>query len=122
EQGTIIQISELHKSVAESFGEEAFIKKVWQEIAVAHSLSMEKGLSITMNGIPLENDPLSLLSSNDIQPANVSLVYDSFGDKPVKVNLYAGVSDRSKEGGGWYVFCNGRMVLRADQSNTTIWD
>jgi hypothetical protein len=40
----------------------------------------------------------------------------------VKVKLYAGLSDRSKEEGGWYVFCNGRMVLRADQSNLTVWD
>jgi hypothetical protein len=121
EKGTIIEVTKLHASVAESFGEDSFIKRVWQEIAVAHATNMEKGLSITLNGIPLSHDPLKLLNSDLIQPAHVSITYNDLGPKPVKVNLFAGVAERSKEEGGWYVFCNGRMVLRADQSNTTVW-
>jgi hypothetical protein len=38
------------------------------------------------------------------------------------VKLYAGVSERSLHDGGWYIFCNGRLVLRADQSPTTVWE
>jgi hypothetical protein len=40
---------------------------------------------------------------------------------PVKVKLFAGVAERSLHDGGWYVFCNGRLVIRADQTATTIW-
>lgn len=120
-QGTIIKISGLHASVTESFGDESFVKRVWQEIAVAHAISMDRGLSITINEVPLRYAPLNLLKSADIQPAFVDLTYNHFGPKPVSVKLYAGLSERSKEEGGWYVFCNGRMVLRADQTNMTVW-
>jgi hypothetical protein len=40
---------------------------------------------------------------------------------PVRVKLYAGVSERSLHEGGWYIFCNGRQILRADQTATTVW-
>ena len=121
DQGTIIEIESLHPSVAESFGQDEFISRLSQDIAVAHSMSMDRGLCITLNGIPLRHDPLRLLNSTLIQPAHVELEYTDPGPKPVKVNLYAGLSERSKEEGGWYVFCNGRMVLRADQTNLTVW-
>jgi hypothetical protein len=39
----------------------------------------------------------------------------------VNVKIYAGLSDRLKDEGGWYIFCNGRMVLEADQTNITGW-
>jgi hypothetical protein len=121
QQGTTIKISELHPSVADSFTDDVFVKRVWQEISVAHAVSMDKGLSITLNEVPLRHDPLNLLNSAEIKPAHVDLNYENFGPKPVRVKLYAGVSERSKEEGGWYVFCNGRMVLRADQTNMTVW-
>jgi len=121
QQGTIIEVTRLHSSVAESFGEDTFVKRVWQEISVAHAMSMDQGLSITLNEIPLRHDPLNLLNSAVIQPAHLDLAYTTLGPKPVKVKLYAGLAERSKEEGGWYVFCNGRMVLRADQSNVTVW-
>ena len=117
EQGTIIEIDRLHDSVAESFGQDFFLNRLSQEIAVAHSISLERGLSMTLNGIPLLNDPLKLLQSDEISPAYAERSYDNFGRQPVYAKLYAGLSDRSKEEGGWYVFCNGRLVVRADQSN-----
>jgi hypothetical protein len=120
-QGTIIEIAGLHTSVAESFGQEPFISRLAQEIAVAHAMSMDNGLSITVNEIPLRHDPLELLSSDLVKPAHLELLYDKVGPKPVRVKLYAGIAGRSKEEGGWYVFCNGRMVLRADQTNLTVW-
>jgi len=121
QQGTVIEISGLHTSVAESFGQEQFVSKLAQEISVAHALAMDQGLSVTLNQTPLRFDPLRLLSSEMLKPAHQDLVYDDVGPKPVKVSLYAGLSEHSKEEGGWYVFCNGRMVVRADQTNLTIW-
>jgi hypothetical protein len=121
QQGTIITIDGLHPGVSDSFGQDPFVTRVSQEIAVAHALSMAQGLSITLNEIPLRYDPLRLLSSDLLRPAHLDILYDKLGPKPIKVRLFAGVSDRSKEEGGWYIFCNGRMVLRADQSNLTVW-
>ena len=122
EQGTTIEIDSLHETVEESFAQDEFITRLSQDIAVAHEMSLDKGLAITLNTVPLRHNPLLLLNTELIQPAHIDLEYTSLGPKPVKVKLYAGLSDRSKEEGGWYVFCNGRMVLRADQSNLTVWD
>ena len=64
---------------------------------------------------------MKLLHSEQLQPAFVERLFDRFGSKPVRVKLYAGVSERVKEEGGWYIFCNGRLVVKADQSNLTVW-
>ena len=39
----------------------------------------------------------------------------------VVVRQIAGVGRRNPADAGWYVFCNGRMVLKADQSEITGW-
>lgn len=122
-QGTIIEIKSLLDSVRESFKLDTFIKRLEKEVAVAHSESMDKGLSISLNGISLQHNPLNLLQSTEMSPAHIERVYDDTPDrKPVHVKLYAGVAERSKEDGGWYIFCNGRLVVRADQTNLTVWD
>jgi len=121
QQGTTIEIERLHESVAESFGMALFLNRLSQEIALAHSLNLQRGLSVTLNSIPLEYDPMRLLHSEQLQPAFVEHLFDRFGPNPVRVKLYAGVSDRVKEEGGWYVFCNGRLVVKADQTNLTVW-
>lgn len=120
-QGTTIEIERLHESVAESFGIELFLNRLSQEMELAHALNLQRGLSVTLNSIPLEHDPMKLLHSEQLQPAFVERIFDRFGPKPVRVKLYAGVSDRVKEEGGWYVFCNGRLVVKADQTNLTVW-
>jgi hypothetical protein len=42
--------------------------------------------------------------------------------KPILVKIYVGIASRDKAKGGWYIFCNGRMVLEADQTKTTGWE
>ena len=45
------------------------------------------------------------------------------GKKDVTVKIYAGMS-RSKsdqDAAGWYIFCNGRMIVAADQTSLTGW-
>lgn len=126
EIGTRIEITELHQSVAESFALDSFVTRLKQELSVAHSLSMAKGLKISVGGIPLDHEPQKLFVSDRLKPAFVERTIernriDNLDGPPVKVKLYAGIAERSFHDGGWYVFCNGRMVLRADQSPTTIW-
>ena len=35
--------------------------------------------------------------------------------------IFAGVGDTSRHHAGWYIFCNGRCILEADQDRTTGW-
>ncbi|GAB6268585.1 MAG: hypothetical protein STSR0002_13270 [Smithella sp.] len=124
--GTKIQITRLHDTVAENFNLENFLSRLTEEISVAHSVTMNKGLAISVNGVPLGFDPQRLFVSEQLKPVFIEKVYareliDGQHGASVRVKLYAGVSERSLHEGGWYLFCNGRLVLRADQTMTTIW-
>ncbi|MEN6318767.1 MAG: ATP-binding protein [Syntrophaceae bacterium] len=126
EVGTRIEIDRLYDSVAESFGLESFLTRLKQEISLAHVMSMDKGLAISINGIPLHHEPARLFVSDTLRPGFVEKTYPRellMGQPgaPVRVKLYAGVAERSLHDGGWYVFCNGRLLIRADQSSITIW-
>ncbi len=126
EVGTRIEISELYDGVADTLGLESFETRLKQEISVAHALSMERGLAISVNTIPLSHEPARLFVSDILKPACIERVYprellDGQPGAPVKVKLFAGVAERSLHDGGWYLFCNGRLVIRADQSSETVW-
>lgn len=126
EIGTRIEIDRLYDSVAESLGIDSFQTRLKQEISLAHVMSMDKGLAISINGIPLHHEPARLFVSDTLRPAFVEKTYPREAlvgqpGAPVKVKLYVGVAERSLHDGGWYVFCNGRLVIRADQSSITIW-
>lgn len=120
EQGTAITIEQLHDNVSSSFALENFRSKLREELEQAHIESMDRGLSVTLNGIPLRSDPLELLNSEELKPALMEISYKD-GLSPVKVKIFAGIARSDPSSAGWYVFCNGRLVLGQDQSNITGW-
>jgi len=124
--GTRIEVTQLHESVSQSFGLATFANRLKQELSVAHSLSMAKGLKVSVDGIPLSYEPQKLFVSDVLKPVFIEKIIshesvDSRPGPPVKVKLYAGLAERSIHDGGWYIFCNGRLILRADQTATSIW-
>ena len=54
--------------------------------------------------------------SSDLRPG---YRFDTYNG--VAVRQVVGVGPRTPHDAGWYVYCNGRMVLRADQSEVTGW-
>lgn len=125
EVGTKILIEELNESVAEDLGLENFVSKLKQELTIAYSLKIKKGLSISINESDIHPKPLNFRISDKIKVAKFEEEYKYLGSQeikaPVLVRLYAGVSERNLNEGGWYVFCNERMVLEADQTEITGW-
>jgi hypothetical protein len=119
--GTKIMVEGLHGSVSRSFELGTFRKELCDEIETAHAVIMGKGLTISFNGRPLGRRTISLLKSDQLKPAFVEKKYENIGLAPVNVKIYAGISERDIEKGGWYIFCNGRMVLEADQTEVTTW-
>jgi len=92
----------------------------------AHALTLNRQLGITLNGLPIKQNTQELFVSKNLKPAYLEKSYASKAltgktGPPVRVKLYAGVSERSLHDGGWYLFCNGRLVLSADQTPTTVW-
>lgn len=114
--GTSISISPLHAGVAEDFGDGQVVAELREDLAARHSLSISLGLRIEVNGDPLEPTPLVLAQSEQILPISAE-----FESGEVAVKLSAGVADSDPSKGGWYLFCNGRMILEADQTSDTGW-
>lgn len=124
ENGTAITVSELHEEVASDFQREEFTNDLQREIELAHRQAIKRGLQITLNGRQLRPATVDVLSSRDIVPAVREFQHDG-----VRIRLVAGVGEPqpraaeqvASELAGWYVYCNSRMVLKADKTWVTGW-
>jgi hypothetical protein len=121
DQGTDIEVTMLNPGVAAEFNLENFRNRLREELEAKHERSLEKGLRATLNGANLEGCPPRLLSSTNLAPAHVRRRDMRGSSTPVSVELYVGISDSDPSAGGWYVYCNDRLVLEADQTKTTGW-
>jgi hypothetical protein len=121
EVGTVVRVKPLHASVAEEFQSPTFGSRLVEEIEKAHSQNILRGLDISVNGRSLSSAEPDLLTSNSLTPGFERLPLMSKEHGPVAVRLYAGVSKSDPSDAGWYVYCNDRLVLKADQTNTTGW-
>ena len=122
ECGTSIVVNALHQPVAEDFTPEAsnFLIRLSDDLSNAHRKAIIQGLQISLNGKALAADPLYLLQSEDLAPAYKELVLDS-SDGKVQVKIYSGIASAEPSAAGWYVFCNDRAILKADQTGITGW-
>ena len=87
-------------------------------ISRRHQHHIDRGIAISLNGVTVPTSTLQFLVSDSpvLRPAYRAYVRDG-----VNVRLLAGVGRSSPPEAGWYVYCNGRMVLDADRSRTTGW-
>lgn len=119
--GTKIVVNRLRDEPKQSFQLHGFLRSLQQGLSEGHALVLAQGMEMSVNGVHLSHHPLELLQSSEIVPAYIEKIYYESDPNPVHVRLYCGISSRQKDEGGWYVFCNGRMVLRADQGIMTGW-
>ncbi|MGJ8589767.1 MAG: ATP-binding protein [Yoonia sp.] len=120
--GTEICVTGLDPSVSSTFEQTYFEKKVRQEIRVKHQYPMRQGLQISVNGESIISSEWQLTTDATMSPAFVKYEDEIGGTAPLITRLYAGIGSSSKANAGWYVFCNGRCILSADQGKTTGWD
>jgi Histidine kinase-, DNA gyrase B-, and HSP90-like ATPase len=121
--GTDIVVSRLRDSVSSVFGLPTFQNSLRREIESAQQEYLGRGLTIIVNGISLISSPWNLLRNNalSLEPGKTERTIDVGSEGHVHVRLFAGISEPSPARAGWYVFCNGRMVLEADQNPITGW-
>lgn len=120
EPGTRITVTELHPSISEQFKLENFLITLRIQLEAAQQISLERGLTITVNGKPLRSTMLYLYKAEKIQPGYSHFNLEAYPE--VSVSIYTGIYERDLVKGGWYLFCNSRLVLFADQSSDTGWD
>lgn len=120
EPGTRIQISELNESPSKNFGDELFISKLRNHLISEFSMFLNRDLEIILNNEGLGYSPLEMLEDDEFKPAFRTFTFEQEG-ADVEVDIRAGLGEPDPDKAGWYVFCNGRLVLEADQSETTGW-
>lgn len=115
--GTTIEITNLHDTAKDQFASRAFKAILLDKIAVAYALFLSAGLTIKVNGEAARADMPEIAVSKNLRPVRHLIKKDG-----VEILIMAGLSpmaDRTPR--GWYVFCNGRLVLNGDKTESTGW-
>ena len=116
ECGTSVRVEQLFDGVSDRFELESFIAKLMTGIASRYQTHLERGLVVSLNGVSIVGAPVEFFQTAGLQVGRSQEKYDG-----VLVRQLIGVGPRKPEDAGWYVFCNGRMVLQADQTEVTGW-
>jgi hypothetical protein len=120
--GTKIIVTELSDDARTQFADDTFLARLQSGIRVSQQQPINGGLTISFNGNSIIAPKWKLLANEGLTPGHLE-----FGDefKPgviLRTRIFVGLADPSRENAGWYIFCNGRNILEADQSRTTGWN
>lgn len=136
EPGTTIYVSDLYEGVARHFANAAFENEVRTAISEHFTMFLQWGLSVELNGKPVEPVRVEVLVSMD-EERPAPYIYQKLIDDvivSITVGLNTGKTlagddeddsgferDRSSATAGWTVLCNDRAVIVGDKSRLTGW-
>ncbi len=117
EAGTTITVKELYKPIGNLFSLASFQKDLIRKLGATYALFLNTGLQISVNKAPVKALLPEFVQSKNLQP-----VRQFFKADGVDVLVLAGATPREdRQPRGWYIFCNGRMVVEADKTALTGW-
>jgi len=128
EDGVEIQVSDLSDETKDVFSDPAFVNRLKAIVSRDYILPLMQGLQIWINGVQLKGWDMAFKDSAEYTPMR-----ETYSNDKVTVEIIAGMtalppnsiepSERNKEddGSGWYVLCNGRVVVAADRTSLTVW-
>lgn len=117
ETGTKIIVEKLNTDIIGKFESEMFINSLIDYIQKYRTVEAENGLDIEVNNIAIDYGKEKLLKSKDIQPYEKQIIDDNG-----KITIVAGITNKGEPNkAGWYIYCNGRLVLYADKTELTGW-
>lgn len=124
--GTRITVTKVHPQVSEHFKSQQFIQELRLQLTSKLETSLAKGLAVKVNGESLKPHIRQLVSTSELAPAKKSLKLQGADGSEVRVELWCGLGKPESQStaraeSGWYVFCNGRMLLEADKTVATGW-
>lgn len=119
--GTEILVTNLRPEVAAKFATSNFYNAIIGLIQSKHRQFIAEGLEIRVNKKRIDATNLLLLLNDDLKPGVEFMTF--FEDTPpeVAVKIIVGVGGSLPREAGWYVICNGRVVLEADRRSVTGW-
>jgi hypothetical protein len=126
--GTSITIRKLRPEVRMRINDGSFESLLVHNIAQTYSLFLNRHVKVTLNSSTVVPDRIPLSESDEIQSGR-SEFEETFEEGKVKVIIIAGLAERvgpkhewNYERAGWYVLCNGRVVVAADKTDLTGWN
>lgn len=119
--GTTIVVDNLYDYAIDELTSNNFDTRLIALLKEAHASSLTSGLQIIVNNIPVLAQLPTLLSSQEISPISSTQTIDIDG-KEVEVRIVAGLGDPTLADAGWYVYCNGRQIERAEKTERTGWN
>ncbi len=124
---TKIVVTQLKPDAKNQFNDPQFLTDLQNEIAKEHQIAINKGLKIYINsdkslnitkpGEPLPAPKITLISDKDFKPCYWNHTFPN----GLKVEVITGISEDKGEDGGWYIFCNDRLILGPDTTEITGW-
>lgn len=122
ETGTEIEVTPLRHDSSAQFSSSTFQNSLARQIEAAQQQYIARKLRIFVNGRALIASSWELIKGQGIEPSYQRDEIVTPEGSVVYRRIYAGIGNSSSQAAGWYVFCNGRMVLAADQTRTTGWE
>jgi hypothetical protein len=114
--GFTVHITELSDDSKLSFGNDTFITTLQKEIELEHMININKGLKIKIGDYTLKPNLITLVHDDNIRPTYWEKI-----EKNQTVKVLAGISTKDAEDGGWYIFCNDRLILGKNKTEETVW-
>lgn len=132
EDGVEVAVASLTGGAMRSFESPAFVQNLRRTIARDYTIHLNRGLRISLNGEAIAGTLIELRQSDEFAPMREDYQEELDGHQ-VSVELIAGMAalppdssdpDEQDDGDkrfGWYIACNGRIVLAADKTNLSGW-
>ena len=117
EVGTCITVENFNEEISLKFDNELFINSLIDYVQKYRTVEAENGLQIEINGITIDYRKEKLLESKDIQTYTHKIE-----DPEGTITIIAGITEKGEPAkAGWYIYCNGRLVLYADKTSLSGW-
>lgn len=125
--GVRILVKDLHDDTRALFGDAIYQRSLRRVLARDYMVPLMRGLRITVNGQDVVANSIELRQNDQFSPMR-----HRYADGSVEIEILAGMiaappddtdpdDDRGENPYGWYVACNGRIVLAADRTALTGW-
>lgn len=132
ENGVEIVVDDLIEGTKFAFENPAFIQNLRRTIARDYSIHLNRGLKISVDENPVRGVPIEFRQGEEYAPMRTDYK-DWVNGEEVSVEIIGGMAalppesidpDETENGDkrfGWYVACNGRIVLAADKTDVAGW-
>lgn len=114
--GFFVKITDLSSDSILSFENKDFLNKLIKEIQYEHMFNINKGLKISINDFELNTTQIDLVLDKNIKPTYWEKI-----ESNSSVKILAGISTKDDEEGGWYIFCNDRLIIAKNKTEETVW-